>query len=207
MSEQFSGGEMISIQQVHGSDGSIGTLHGQQLVAPACSQSNSGFSFDSQFQEDVLSFPVFWLLTSKYLNSSWTYMKWDPYSFKDLTWKLNHSKVKIMMRESFQREIRPFTCLILMCFLCMYLEILFCVTLPSGKPLTPDHTFFLDCFLLCWELLVFWDRISKEFKNWYVSIHTSSYQRPDTNFTFGFAGHKFSATQLFISSIVARRQP
>ena len=59
MSEQFSGGEMISIQQVHGSDGSIGTLHEQQLVAPACSQSNSGFSFDSQFQEDVLSFPVF----------------------------------------------------------------------------------------------------------------------------------------------------
>lgn len=59
MSEQFAGGEMVSIQQVHGRGGSIGTLHEQQLVAPAYSQSNSSFSFSSQFQEDVLSFPVF----------------------------------------------------------------------------------------------------------------------------------------------------
>lgn len=59
MSEQFADGEMVSIQPVCGRDGSIGTLQEEQLVAPARSQSNSLFSFSSQFQEDVLSFPFF----------------------------------------------------------------------------------------------------------------------------------------------------
>lgn len=77
MSEQFADGEMVSIQPVRGRDGSIGTLQEKQL-APARSQSNSLFSFSSQFQEDVLSFPFSLLLTGKYLNSSWTFHEVRP---------------------------------------------------------------------------------------------------------------------------------
>lgn len=159
MSEQFADGEMVSIQPVCGRDGSIGTLQVEQLVAPARKATHSSASVPN-FKRMSCLFPSL-LLTGKYRNSSWTFMKWDPYGFKDLAGKLNHNEVKRMMRESVQREIRTFICFILMCFfvyllrdpiLC-YLEILF-LPVPSGKPLTPDHTFFLDCFLLCWELLV-----------------------------------------------------
>lgn len=120
-----------------------------QLVTIAMNaQSNSAFSFNSQFQQDGwFSSPLFIIIV---LTPPRPSLSKPRSGFKGLIWKFNPNKVK-RMRESVHREIRPSICSVLMC-LCINTSIekaYLCVRSPLDKPFTHSHAFFLECFFLC----------------------------------------------------------